>query len=107
MAGAFPRPQKGVERRKQAKRSFNAEQGKRCGVFKNAADKFLLPAFLLNLTFNMDKLIIDTLDYDGNRVVLTEKKWQEKSIVHPELKNKTFLKNLEDTIKKSAADLGR
>ena len=47
----------------------------------------------------MDKLIIDTIDFYGNRVIFTEKKWKEKSTVHPELKNKTFLKNLEDTIK--------
>jgi hypothetical protein len=47
----------------------------------------------------MDKLIIDTVDYCGNKVIFTEKKWREKSTVHPELKNKTFLKNLEDTIK--------
>ena len=47
----------------------------------------------------MQKLIIDVLDFYGNKVVLTEKKWKIKSEVHPELKNKTFLKNLEDTIK--------
>ncbi len=47
----------------------------------------------------MDKLIIDVVDYRGHRVILTEKKWQEKSKQHPELKSGTFLKNLEDTIK--------
>lgn len=47
----------------------------------------------------MEKLVIDIVDFFGNRVVFTEKKWKKKSAVHPELTNKTFLKNLEDTIK--------
>ncbi len=47
----------------------------------------------------MEKLVIDIVDLFGDRVILTEKKWKQKSTQHPELKNKTFLKNLEDTIK--------
>jgi len=47
----------------------------------------------------MGKLIIDAVDYAGNRVILSEKKWKQKSAQHPELKNKTSLKNLKDTIK--------
>lgn len=47
----------------------------------------------------MEKLVIDAVDYLGNRVIFTEKKWKQKSTVHPELGSKTFLKNLEDTIK--------
>ena len=47
----------------------------------------------------MDKLVIDAVDYDGCRVILTEKKWKQKSQQHPQLLDKTFLKNLEDTIK--------
>ncbi|MEK7658957.1 MAG: PBECR2 nuclease fold domain-containing protein [Patescibacteria group bacterium] len=47
----------------------------------------------------MDKLVIDVVDYDGNKVILTEKKWKQKFQQHPELLSKTFLKNLEDTIK--------
>ncbi len=50
----------------------------------------------------MDNLKVDAVDYYGRRVVLTEKKWREKSQQHPELKSKTFLKNLEDTIKNPA-----
>lgn len=44
------------------------------------------------------KLIIDTKDYQGLRVIFTLDKWQEKSIQHAELGNKTFLKNLKETI---------
>tara|TARA_Y100000310_G_scaffold248799_1_gene254748 strand:+ start:940 stop:1272 length:333 start_codon:yes stop_codon:yes gene_type:complete len=43
--------------------------------------------------------IIDVKDYRGFRVVLTKKKWQEKSIKHPELRNKKFLKNIKEAIK--------
>ena len=45
-----------------------------------------------------DKLIIDVDDYRGKRVTFTYKKWKEKSITHPDLRNKTFLKNLKNTI---------
>ena len=48
----------------------------------------------------MEKLVIDAVDYDGNRVILTEKKWKQKIRQHSELLDKIFLKNLEDTIKK-------
>ena len=47
----------------------------------------------------MEKCIIDVEDYLGNRVILTEKKWQQKSIQHPELKSKIFLRNLEETVR--------
>src|SRR3989344_9226482 len=43
-------------------------------------------------------IIIDILDYEGNRVILTRKKWEQKALQHPELKNKSFLKNLIRTI---------
>ena len=44
------------------------------------------------------KLIIDTNDYRGSRVIFTFEKWQEKSIQHPELGNNTFIENLKKTI---------
>lgn len=44
------------------------------------------------------KPIIDVKDYRGERVILTHKKWEEKSTIHPELKKETFLKNLRKTI---------
>ncbi len=44
------------------------------------------------------KLIIDTKDYRDVRVIFTFDKWQEKSVQHPELQDKTFLKNLKETI---------
>ena len=47
----------------------------------------------------MGKYIIDVEDYSGNRIILTKKKWKQKSRQHPELLSKTFLKNLKDTIK--------
>jgi len=47
----------------------------------------------------MEKLVIDVEDYDGNRVIITERKWKQKIQQHSELLDKTFLKNLEDTIK--------
>ena len=42
--------------------------------------------------------VIDILDYEGNRVILTGKKMEQKALQHPELKNKSFLKNLIRTI---------
>lgn len=42
--------------------------------------------------------IIDTLDYEGKRVVFTGVKHREKALQHPELNNRKFLKNLEETI---------
>jgi len=45
-----------------------------------------------------DILIIDVEDYGGRRVIFTQKKWKEKSIIHPELLNKIFLKNLKEVI---------
>lgn len=45
-----------------------------------------------------DKFIIDVEDYRGRRVIFTHRKWKEKTIVHSELFNKTFLKNLKETI---------
>lgn len=42
--------------------------------------------------------ILDVIDYRGERVVFTEKKWKEKSIQHPELRNNKFLKNLKKAI---------
>lgn len=44
------------------------------------------------------KFIIDVEDYRGKRVVFTYKKWKEKATIHPDLLNKTFLKNLKETI---------
>lgn len=42
--------------------------------------------------------IIDTLDYQGQRIILTYEKWKEKSVTHPELNNKKFLENLKRAI---------
>lgn len=42
--------------------------------------------------------IIDVLDYRGERVIFTHQKWQEKSSVHSELQDNTFLKNVRQTI---------
>lgn len=42
--------------------------------------------------------IIDTSDYRGKRVILTHKKWKQKSVVHSDLNDKIFLKNLKRTI---------
>lgn len=38
MGGFINRSQKSIERGQQVKRSFNAKQGKGCGIFKNATD---------------------------------------------------------------------
>jgi hypothetical protein len=46
-----------------------------------------------------DKLILDVIDYRGNRVIFTEKKWKEKSILHPDLKSPKFIENLKNTIR--------
>lgn len=45
------------------------------------------------------EFIIDTIDYRGIRVVLTERKWKEKLVQHPELLNKSFLASIEKTLK--------
>lgn len=42
--------------------------------------------------------IIDVEDYRGKRVIFTYKKWKQKSLQHPDLRNRTFLKNLKETI---------
>lgn len=42
--------------------------------------------------------IIDAIDYNGKRAILTYDKWKEKTIIHPELTKKVFLKNLKETI---------
>lgn len=42
--------------------------------------------------------VIDVLNYAGNRVILTKKKLEQKALQHPELRNKSFLKNLIRTI---------
>lgn len=47
---------------------------------------------------NGAKFIIDVEDYRGKRVIFTYRKWKEKSITHPDLLSKTFLKNLKETI---------
>ena len=45
-----------------------------------------------------ERNILDVVDYRGERVIFTEKKWKEKSIQHPELTNSKFLKNLKRAI---------
>ena len=45
-----------------------------------------------------EKLIVDTNDDTGARVIFTDKKRRAKSIQHPELNNNTFLKNVVKTI---------
>ncbi len=45
-----------------------------------------------------DNHIIDTIDCWGNRVVLTREKLKEKAVVHPELNNKNFIRNLRQMI---------
>lgn len=47
----------------------------------------------------IEENIFDTVDYRGVRVVFTRKKWKEKSVIHPELNNKVFLRNLKEAIK--------
>lgn len=42
--------------------------------------------------------ILDIVDYRGTRIIFTEEKWKEKSIVHPELLDKKFIKNLQKAI---------
>jgi len=42
--------------------------------------------------------IIDIEDYRGRRVIFTWNKWKEKSIMHPELRNKIFLRNIKRVI---------
>src|SRR3989338_707975 len=48
---------------------------------------------------DIQKYIIDTVDYRNIWVVLTEKKWLEKSVQHQELLNKSFLASIEKTLK--------
>lgn len=48
----------------------------------------------------MSNNIVDIEDYRGKRVIFTCKKWKQKSLQHPDLRNKIFLKNLKETIKK-------
>ena len=45
-----------------------------------------------------DEYIIDVEDCFGKRVIFTRAKWEEKSVVHTELKSKIFLKNIKLTI---------
>ncbi len=42
--------------------------------------------------------IIEIIDWWGRKVVFTEKKWQQKCEDHPELKSRTFLRNIKRTI---------
>jgi hypothetical protein len=44
--------------------------------------------------------IIDTLDYLKNRVIFTHDKWQEKSLIHPELRKASVIRNLKQAIEK-------
>ena len=44
--------------------------------------------------------VIDTIDWQGDRVIFTKKKWKEKAKQHPELNSKTFLRNVVKTIEK-------
>jgi len=43
--------------------------------------------------------LIDVINYRNERVIFTHAKHQEKMMQHPELNNKIFLENLEETIK--------
>lgn len=45
------------------------------------------------------KPVLDEIDYRGKRVILTFKKWKQKSSQHPELLDGKFIKNLQSTIK--------
>lgn len=47
---------------------------------------------------NEDHYIINAIDYKGDRVVLTHEKLKEKAVIHSELNNNTFIKNLKQTI---------
>lgn len=49
---------------------------------------------MYDTTMSIQKLVIDTHDYRGKRVIFTEDKWVEKQIVHPELKRPVFLRNV-------------
>src|SRR3990167_9434997 len=42
--------------------------------------------------------VIDILNYEGRRVILTRKKLEQKALQHPELKNRKFLENIIRTI---------
>lgn len=44
------------------------------------------------------KNVIDIQGYEDKRVIFTYKKWKEKSIQHPELIKRVFLKNIEQTV---------
>ncbi len=50
------------------------------------------------IIMSIKKHIIDTIDDEGKRVILTRKKWKEKSKIHPILTNNTFLRNLKQAI---------
>ena len=50
------------------------------------------------MIMNEDSHVVDIIDYRGKRVILTYKKWKEKATVHPELNNRTFVRNLKQTI---------
>ena len=44
--------------------------------------------------------VLDIIDYRGKRVIFTQKKWLEKCLVHPDLRSKKFIDNVEKAIKK-------
>jgi hypothetical protein len=44
------------------------------------------------------KIVIDTLDYTGVRVIFTEKKLVQKKQIHPELRKPSFIRRVKKTI---------
>lgn len=44
------------------------------------------------------QFIIDIEDYRGKRIIFTHEKWEIKKVIHPELRKRVFLKNIEKTI---------
>ncbi len=46
----------------------------------------------------LEKYILDVVEYTGQRVVFTEERWKEKRLQHTELNNEKFLKNLKKAI---------
>ena len=45
------------------------------------------------------KLVFETTDCRGYKVVFTQQKLEQKAITHPELRKPTFVKNVERTIR--------
>jgi hypothetical protein len=47
---------------------------------------------------NLGDIIFKVIDYRGEEVTFTKKKWEEKRKMHPELNNAKILKNIEKAL---------